>query len=1247
MSFVPRLVKMEYKKTQISSKQFFKNIIQLKQKMRQPLPSDVLLYHCQNCNLDLPLNSDGVIKLTNPIEKTMGEVIDENVKALVENHEKNKSSCSNKIQIHSGGTPTNIIVLLPETEQIYIKDFKIADDSYKVKLLVTQDTPTRKVICVLYHKATVKETTYSEFLRCNFDTFLDIEENTMVENIIEDDESVHTYQHDLPRLTGGGRKLNAKYNYECVWCSKNVTNLGKKGRFRELRSYRDHFREFHQGDGIPMTEFNERVQRSEPKWFCNVCKSHMSLGHAARHKLICEQEQCKDSTESDSDETEITAGPSFICENEGKQKRTTNCGKKKKRCIYDFSSSEDEDTEEDENNEMEYNIKIDNTNQERKRKENKVLETLSEKQKECIDDKRMLSDTSFSSSDEQNHEIKSKKNKKTKKVNIDYTFVDLNDELYSSENDIEYPVECLSSGSKPVSSRSPKNIHVEPCTQSENATSGVKSVEPKTEPLDDFEIDIEIESATPNTVTFNKWWKQIKKNLYGNRGQGGPNIFLPADSEEFVKRCTDRYKAHMHQKTVLDQKMQESESSDAKLLQFSEERDKHVLDKYTMFVQTSSAKDVLKIFSEEYEALDLQTGAKSSTATQYSSRILEFFKFMASLYHNFHLDWMVDFKGTIEKTYQDGSKSNDIFLPTKNDLTEFIKQFKYGSNPAANCGIRIFAIKKLFDFLWQEIKDHEHVFEGSFLEKRKIVECLGQRITNLNESIVPNGTIKHLATASNKSHRRAVLEQMAKCPERNMTSIMKGVRDYVTSDEYNYQKTLLIELACKKEKIPTVKEYMNSTNWLLEQLICLGGNRPCALLGITLKDWEDRKPGYCPFFQDEANEMVKDDPQNDNRNVLKDPYRKPKGSSSSEPTGIIVRSETDKIAVGQPCYIWFPNALVDLVNNHSLMAQKVLPNNVDLYHPNTRLFLNSKGKAFKKIECKHFKEYIGIPITAYDFRRSLSTFCLDSKIEAVRKSEASVLRHREETGFAYYYQKHGERVEYVSIQYAMEHGLIKADMESVDDYCQSLRKSAETEDYELTKRRTEKAFVYAEQILKKRKQSLNDARKKGGRNWILPQEYDSFIEGIEEAIQMEERRKQNSQKAGPFCNLLQYLPGAEGAGIFPGTDIWQIDMYRVLYGLAGDKGDAMREAELSVYDGVPFSEGLSGRKKIAQTINAVSDNERTNDADSIVANYWREKIKAEARQLYHGKWFSMRFIFTEKELGYYLVQKQKVKVEIE
>ena len=228
----------------------------------------------------------------------------------------------------------------------------------------------------------------------------------------------------------------------------------------------------------------------------------------------------------------------------------------------------------------------------------------------------------------------------------------------------------------------------------------------------------------------------------------------------------------------------------------------------------------------------------------------------------------------------------------------------------------------------------------------------------------------------------------------------------------------------------------------------------------------------------------------------------------------------------------------------------------------------------------------------------------------------------------------------------MNHGLIKADVESVDEYCNTLRKGAANAEWELIQKRTDKSLEYSQEVMKKRKESLNNAKQKGGRNWILPSEYDAFIEGIEEAIRIEENRTKANLEPGPFSQLLKYKPGYHDSGIFPPNNIWHIDMYRVLYGLIGNKGAEMRKAELSVYDGVPFSNGLCGRKKIqiAKTKIGLSNQ----DQNLVVANYWRDKIKDESKQIMKGKWLPLRFIFNEKELLFYKDQlKPKVKEEDE
>ena len=104
----------------------------------------------------------------------------------------------------------------------------------------------------------------------------------------------------LPRIIGGGSKIREDYNYVCLWCPKDDLKKGTKGRYRELKNYRDHFKKYHHGEdekGISMSEFLKKLNRCEPTRFCGNCKQHFSLGNQVRHKAICQLE----SSESDRD----------------------------------------------------------------------------------------------------------------------------------------------------------------------------------------------------------------------------------------------------------------------------------------------------------------------------------------------------------------------------------------------------------------------------------------------------------------------------------------------------------------------------------------------------------------------------------------------------------------------------------------------------------------------------------------------------------------------------------------------------------------------------------------------------------------------------------------------------------------------------------------------------------------------------------------------------------------------------------
>jgi hypothetical protein len=416
---------MEYKSTMVSSEQFIKNILRLKTKLRSDLLSDIILYGCKNCGLDLPLNSEGVIQINHSVEKNIGIIIEEMTNRLILSHADEKEACLNMVCIHPHGTPKNILVSFPETDPVYMKNFSILNDTYTPKLLVTQENDTKKVICVLYQKEGFDDRTYSEFIKCNFNTHLNCEGpiSEGIEGLIYDDESANCYQQKLPRISGGGRKLSADYNYECIWCPKEVVSFGKKGRFREFRSYRDHFKAFHhgeEGDGVPMADFLARVHRIDPKWFCKVCGNHYSFGSVGYHKSVCKQPE-EEYTESESDNEDIDGI-------EGMRSSVN----RKKLCIYSDSSSEEKEPEE-----TETQILINTTTHDI---DTAILNTR-KKHNETIqkdkNPKRIVSDESFDGEEENCETSKRRVEKKVKRINTDYTFLDVEDELYCSSPEID------------------------------------------------------------------------------------------------------------------------------------------------------------------------------------------------------------------------------------------------------------------------------------------------------------------------------------------------------------------------------------------------------------------------------------------------------------------------------------------------------------------------------------------------------------------------------------------------------------------------------------------------------------------------------------------------------------------------------------------------------------------------------------------------------------------------------------------
>ena len=667
---------MEYLVSSIAPKQFFENLLSLKSRVNFQLPSEEIVYECSQCEITFPITDHGfIISLQSPLKNMMNDELMKFLKEKIGKLKPGTSCVHESYQLRE--QPKNILLMFEESDSSWINNCVIGACEYQPTLCVSKKLQHKAVFFVLLQNLRSPDWLYHNFIKCNFDNYLNVYKSSHMkpeESMVFDDETLSIHRENIPRLSGGGRKLHAGFNYECCWCPTEDVKSGKKGRFKEYRAYLSHFKSYHNGEngeGVPMEEFYAKVVRNDPKWFCTNCKNYYSMGHRNTHRSICSISNLDQTTPSRDD---IGKSQDITVSHKRKNSQSPSYGsylsKTEKRILLNEKSCQTERNTgvsrscQTENNVIsdccQTDIEIRNEDVGRDGKDGKDLPEVDDESWMVRIQPDILDEFCVGMESLMNDHIKIKlmKVKDTENESVKITE---NESVKITENE------------------SVKHTENEYVKHTEN-----ESVKPN-ENIANFDNS----SGPKNTKRkLNKWWMNLPKNLYGDRGHNGPKIFLENDSEEFVQKCLQRHLKHEENKKELDLLMLEAESDYAKERIFSLERDQPFLDRYEEHVRNSSKKDALNLFAEEYELLQIHSGQKANTGKNYRNRIVEFFTFMAKRFDNFHLDWMVDCKGKIEKIGREGQKTYEIFLPIKEELKDFIKQYKYGGEHISFCFLK-------------------------------------------------------------------------------------------------------------------------------------------------------------------------------------------------------------------------------------------------------------------------------------------------------------------------------------------------------------------------------------------------------------------------------------------------------------------------------------------------------------------------------------------------------------------------------
>ena len=265
----------------IETELFWINFCDFKMSLQLPLPIDTFEYKCR-CKKRLYLFKNGDIFFDENPRMSIPDLMEIEKKKIMDQH---SCGCPGTLALRT--KPECFCMFFKDVNIDAIKEFHFDGIDFIPKLMVYSTRQDCPAMILFMNKISVNETMFDLFIK-NFETYLNIPDQEGDRNIMEeisDDDGVHKNQDFLPRLTGGGRKMLQDFKYICQWCSSETLKQKTKGRFREIKNYRDHFRRAHQD--VPFSEFLNMVERDEPKWQCKICRQRMSLGNQLRHQIIC------------------------------------------------------------------------------------------------------------------------------------------------------------------------------------------------------------------------------------------------------------------------------------------------------------------------------------------------------------------------------------------------------------------------------------------------------------------------------------------------------------------------------------------------------------------------------------------------------------------------------------------------------------------------------------------------------------------------------------------------------------------------------------------------------------------------------------------------------------------------------------------------------------------------------------------------------------------------------------------------
>ena len=359
----------------------------------------------------------------------------------------------------------------------------------------------------------------------------------------------------------------------------------------------------------------------------------------------------------------------------------------------------------------------------------------------------------------------------------------------------------------------------------------------------------------------------------------------------------------------------------------------------------------------------------------------------------------------------------------------------------------------------------------------------------------------------------------------------------------------------------------------------------------------DAKPGFNPYKTSGGDKTIEEDVDGDKIYRRVNPNLPPKEKACIHqiqnksaicpenceeqciPEGYNIWVSWDKTqSTKGPYYLHIPTPVKKLMDRYDILRTNFFKNRrpksaVDdswLEDPKTLFFLNSACGSFPSLNLKKLSSVLGTDVTAYSFRKMISTWALTHKSEDIRTAEEEALQHSLHVAKERYHQGKQVQPQTLTQAYIQEENMFP------ENFIKELDKDKSDIEASVAKRQEERSKVRYSNLLKDKvlsKKLKYENRPLGPRIAILESDRREFAQTFEETTGSELENLVTTLKPVQFRDfIVRVVCSSEGESGEKLRKIWS-RIYRgdLLYGIQ----DLRRQAKESNW---PLRKQNPGRK---------------------------------------------------------------------